>query len=126
MRGLTVVLLLAGCNSGSQVPQLDVFARALVCDLPGDSFDVHGVNLQHAHIEILRVETAVGVAVSEPPLTPPSALMGDYLHVQLDGAPQGVYDVTAVDGQNSELRWTSRRGLGIVPPPSVALETPPG
>jgi hypothetical protein len=120
---LLALLLIAGCDSGGPAPQLDAFARALVCDLPGASFDVHGTNLGRAHIELQRVETAVGVAVSEPPLTPPSALMGDYLHVELDGAPQGAYDVTAVAGVE---RWTSMRGLGILPPPSVAVETPSG
>src|SRR5262245_35499494 len=98
------ILLLAACQSGSNGagPRLDDSMRTLVCNVAGDSFDVHGQNLDGASIELQRVETIVGVAVDEPPLTPTSQLMNGYLHVPLDGAPEGAYDVTAVKGLE---RW---------------------
>src|SRR5262249_17963357 len=114
------LLLLTACESVGPAPQLDAFAHALVCDLPGKSFDVHGQNLQKAHIELLRVRTVVDVPVSESPTTPPSHLVGDSLHVDLDGYAEGVYDVTAVSGP---YRWTTMSGLAILPPPSIGMET---
>jgi hypothetical protein len=124
MRLLLPFFLLAGCQSNnSAAPTLDVFARTLVCKVPGASVDIRGHNLEGAHLEILRRETVVGVPVTEQPLTPTTTFQNDTWHVNLDGVEEGAYDVSAVKGVE---RWTTMHGLGILPPPSVTTEEPTG
>src|SRR5262249_2719725 len=92
----TLLLFLVAGGDGTGDATRRAMRHDLVCGVPGATLDLHGSNLEKSRIELQRAETVIGVAVSEPPLTPTVQLIGDTLRVSLDGAPQGAYDVTAV------------------------------
>jgi hypothetical protein len=125
MRRLVPLLFLVACQGPGPSPSLDTIERALVCNVPGAAFDVHGMDLSRAHIQLQRQETVVGVTVSEDPFNPPSSHSGSALHISLDGtgAQPGAYDVTAISPGG---QWTVKRGLALLQPPSVTSEMPSG
>jgi hypothetical protein len=123
-RLIAYTLLIVACDDGQgPTPQLDQIARTLVCNAPGGKFDLHGKNLDKAHVELQRVATPVEVAVSDPVSLPTFTHDGDTLHVSVDGLQNGVFDVTAVDGAE---RWNVPRSLAVLQPPTVTAIAPAG